>query len=146
MHRLLLRLVLLFTLGFTLAGAARAQVPMPAEVVLAVQATVRSQLSAFAADDADRAFSFAAPGIREMFGTATKFMGMVRDSYPAVYRHAAASFLMPRPDGDFVTQPVHLTDTRGSSWIAIYRLQKQADGQWRIAGCVLVPASAGRTV
>jgi hypothetical protein len=142
---LLLRFVLLSTLAFAAALPVRAQAPVPAEVAQAIQATVRSQLSAFAADDAERAFSFAAPGIREMFGNAGNFMGMVRDSYPAVYRHAASSFLAPRADGDFVAQPVHLTDTRGSSWIAIYRLQKQPDGQWRIAGCVLVPAGSGRT-
>ena len=106
---------------------------------------VRAQLAAFAADDAERAFSFAAPELRQMFGTSALFMRMVRDSYPVVYRPASVTFLQPKPDQDVVLQPVHLTDAKGASWLAMYRVQRQADKSWRIAGCILVP-NQSRTV
>ncbi len=107
----------------------------------AAQLVVRAQLDAFAADDAERAFSFAAPSIREMFGTPEQFMRMVRSSYPVVYRPASVTFLKPKPDEKLLVQPVHMTDGRGGSWLAIYRLQRQKDKSWRIAGCVLVAAN-----
>ncbi len=59
------------------------------------RAVVQAQLDAFAADDAPRAFSLAAPGLREVFGNADRFMAMVRSSYPVVYRPASVAFLVP---------------------------------------------------
>ena len=44
----------------------------------AVRAVVQAQLDAFAANDAKRAFSYAAPQLHEMFETPEKFMAMVR--------------------------------------------------------------------
>ncbi len=111
----------------------------------AVQLVVRAQLDAFAADDAARAFSFAAPSIQQMFGTPEQFMSMVRSSYPVVYRPASVTFLQPKRSERMLVQPVHMTDGQGGSWLALYRLQRMKDKSWRIAGCVLV-ADSGRAV
>ena len=46
-------------------------------------------------DDAKRAFSYAAPSIRAMFGTPERFLAMVRAGYPVVYRPPAVTFLIP---------------------------------------------------
>ena len=108
------------------------------------QKVVRAQLDAFAADYAEKAFSLATAAIRQMFGTSTQFIGMVRGSYPAVYRPAAVLFLKPEGAGGELVQPVHLTDQTGATWLALYRLQRQDDKSWRIGGCVLVPR-AGKT-
>ena len=111
----------------------------------AVQAVVRAQLDAFANDNADLAFSFAAPSIREMFGNADNFLKMVRTSYPVVYRPASVSFLQPEPDAKEVVQSVHLTDGQGHAWLAVYRVQRQKDKSWRITGCVVL-AQSGQSV
>ena len=34
-------------------------------------------------------------------------------------------------------QHVELTDTSGVSWTAVYLMEHEADGAWRIEGCVL---------
>lgn len=109
------------------------------------QRLVRAQLDAFAADDAPRAFSYAAASIQQMFGTPEVFLQMVRASYPVVYRPASVTFLKPRPDGADIVQPVHMTDAAGASWLAFYRLVQLEDKSWRIAGCVLAANSAQRT-
>ena len=136
-------------LGLALAGltpAALADQPaVPAPSAKAVQLIVRAQLDAFAADDAKRAYSYAAANIQQMFGTADNFMEMVRTTYPVVYRPASVTFLTPKPQGKVVVQPVHMADGRGATWIAVYRLEQQKDKSWRIAGCVLVP-NGGQTV
>ncbi|MEO7851267.1 MAG: DUF4864 domain-containing protein, partial [Rubrivivax sp.] len=79
-RRSLLTLLLLAPL----LAMADADKPVSPADAAAVRAVVRGQLDAFAADDANRAFSFAASSIRDLFGTADKFMQMVRGSYPMV--------------------------------------------------------------
>ena len=111
----------------------------------AVQRVVQAQLDAFAADNAELAFSFAAPSIKELFGNADNFLQMVRTGYPVVYRPASVSFLQPELDAKEVVQRVHLTDGQGHAWLAVYRLQRQKDKAWRIAGCVVV-AERGQAV
>lgn len=122
------------------AFAQRAHAPAVTEDDMrAAQQIVRAQLAAFAADDADTAFAYATPAIRQMFGTAAQFMRMVRGAYPVVYRPASVVFLKPEAaDGELV-QPVQMTDPSGTPWLAVYRLQRQQDAQWRIGGCVLLP-------
>ncbi len=126
-------------------GSAVAAEGVSAADTRSVRAAVQGQLDAFAVDDAARAFSFAAPGIREMFGSAERFMAMVRTNYPVVYRHASAAFLVPESVGGEVIQGVHFTDGQGVLWLAVYRLQRQVDNIWRISGCQVVESHARTT-
>lgn len=105
----------------------------------AAQAVVRAQLDAFAADDAKKAFSFAAPDVQGMFGTAERFMAMVRSGYGVVYRPASVAFMPPEADDDGVILRVQMTDQQGASWLATYRVVRMRDRSWRIGACVLAP-------
>jgi hypothetical protein len=117
----------------------------------AVRKVVQAQLEAFAADDAERAFSYASTGIRAQFGDATTFMAMVRGGYPMVVRPAAVSFFLPKaepgaaPDPDTAQQNVQFRDREGRLWMATYMLQRQAGAGWRISGCVVV-ADSGKSM
>lgn len=103
-----------------------------------VRAVVEGQLAAFAKDDAKKAFSFAAPNVREALGDAPAFLGMVKRDYPVVYRPASVAFLkVEGKDGDAL-QRVQMLDADGNSWLALYSLQRQKDKSWRITGCVVV--------
>ena len=147
MNRIRRRVVSAVWLGAVLfIGAARAQAePVTAEDAKAVRAVVEAQLAAFAADDAKRAFSYASPSIREMFGTPDRFMEMVRAGYPVVYRPAGVIFLNPvRVEGQLF-EGVQLTDADGSVWLATYRLERQPDRSWRISGCDVQPSSGKMT-
>ena len=130
------------TLAFALGASAPARAePVSAADARAVKAIVGAQLDAFAADDAKRAFSYAAPSIRSMFGTPERFIAMVRAGYPVVYRPAAVTFLLPLQVEGHLFQGVHLTDAAGALWLATYRLERQPDGSLRIAGCDVQPAT-----
>jgi len=59
-----------------------------------------------------------------------------------VYRPAKVLFLSPKALDAAVVQPVQLVDAAGQSWLAMYTLERQADGRWLINGCVLVPDRA----
>lgn len=105
----------------------------------AIRRVIQAQLAAFAADDAEAAFSHAAPAIREMFGgSAQRFMEMVRTGYPVVYRPASVAFLVPEPgDAGKVLQRVQMTDAAGAPWDVVYELERQKkDKAWRITACV----------
>lgn len=112
----------------------------------AIRAVVEAQLAAFAADDAERAFSYAAPAIRTMFGNAEKFVAMVRQGYPVVYRPASVAFLVAETgEAGKLLQRVRMTDAQGGSWNVLYELERQADRAWRITACVAVRASGTTT-
>jgi hypothetical protein len=134
MRRLILILLLAAGIPWGVARAAE----LGAADAQRVRAVIQAQLDAFAADDAKRAFSYAAPQLRRMFGTPETFMRMVRDSYPVVYRHATVAYLKPELEQGAVTQAVHFTDAAGGLWLALYRLERQSDRSWRISACQLV--------
>lgn len=104
----------------------------------AIRTVIESQIDAFRADDGERAYSYAAPGIREMFGDVGRFMSMVRQGYRPVYRPRDYAFgpLRDTPRGP--EQEVFVTDEAGISWVAVYSLEQQPDGSWKISGCRLV--------
>lgn len=104
-----------------------------------VRAVVQGQLTALARDDARRAFSYAAPNVREAVGSAAGFLDLVRRSYPVVYRPASVAFLKPESQDGLVIQRVQMLDHQGKDWLAIYSLQRQKDKAWRITGCQVVP-------
>ena len=140
MARFVAAFCLLLGLAFGASVPARAQ-PVSEVDARAARTIVSAQIEAFAKDDAKRAFSYAAPSIRAMFGTPERFLAMVRAGYPVVYRAARVTFLIPLSDEGDLLQGVHLTDGAGTLWLATYRLERQADGRWRIAGCDLQPAT-----
>jgi uncharacterized protein DUF4864 len=140
-HAILRTGALLFLLA---PGLAPGQSVSPADA-RAVRAVIEAQLEAFRRDDAPRAFSYAAPGIRDSFGTPEKFMAMVREQYAVVYRPRSVSFEEPLMAGEDLVQPVRMTDGYGRAWMAIYPMAKQPDGSWRINGCHLARLPARET-
>ena len=133
MRRALIATALVLALTPVLAGAQA----VSAADARAVRAVIEAQLEAFRRDDAPRAFSYAAPGIRASFGTPENFMAMVREQYAVVYRPRSVSFEEPLMAGADLVQPVRMTDGEGRAWMAIYPMAKQPDGSWRINGCHL---------
>ncbi len=109
-----------------------------------VRTVVQSQLAAFAKDDANKAFSYAAPNIRKTFGTAAVFLDMVRRSYPVVYRPASVAFLTPEGAANQAVQRVQMQDAAGDAYLAVYTLERQKNKAWRITGCQ-VAANKGQT-
>lgn len=153
-----LRRCLGFVLMFGLLAPVAAGTAMLAETdARAVRKVVQAQLDAFAAGDAERAFSYASNSIRAQFGDAAQFMAMVRGGYPMVVRPAAVSYFQAQADdgakaakaakGAEVTvrQTVQLRDREGRIWMATYLLERQSGAGWRIGGCVVV-ADGGKSL
>ncbi len=118
---------------------------VPAEEVAEIRNIILAQIEAFKADDGATAFSFAAPEIRKIFRTPEMFLYMVRRSYPSVYRPRSYTF---RPlmaiDGKTV-QPVVLVSPTGIEETALYIMEKQPDGLWKIAACIMAQPDGSDT-
>ena len=127
--------------GFGFMGTSAVAADVSAADAKSVRAVIQAQFDALAVDDAKAAFALAAPNLREMFGTPDDFIDMVRTSYPVVYRPVSVAFLKPERIDDALFQGVHLTDADGNLWLAMFRMVRQRDKSWRIAGCQVVPAS-----
>jgi Domain of unknown function (DUF4864) len=108
----------------------------------AIRAVVEAQIQALQKDDADTAFYLASPGIRAMFRNPDNFMTMVKQSYEPVYRPRSVIFESLTTLQDNWTQPVLLLSPQGIPVRALYLMEHQRTGDWRINGCYLVPVDS----
>lgn len=130
MRAIVLLIVLLLGLSF----------PARADDVAAAQNVIRSQEQAFARDDAAAAWSHAAPALQELFQRPEIFMQMVQQGYAPVYRHRSFEFGEAKAAGVQIAQRVHIVDDNSEAWEALYTLERQPDGSYRITGCSLLKA------
>ncbi|MGB3139936.1 MAG: DUF4864 domain-containing protein [Aestuariivirga sp.] len=103
------------------------------------QRIITAQISAFRADDGQTAYGYAAPVVRNIFPTPEIFISMVKRGYGPVYRPQSFSFTealidaMGRP-----AQKMLVVGPDGKTYEALYSMEKQPDGTWRISGCTLL--------
>lgn len=105
----------------------------------AFQSIITGQIDAFRADDGPRAYSYAAPSIKRIFSSPDIFMQMVRQGYMPVYR--PQSFRFGETALDPLGRPVQrvtIVGPNGKTYEALYSMERQPDGSWRINGCTLV--------
>lgn len=134
-------------LGFVVAVllAAPLQVQgQTADQQAAIVDVIQNQLNAFNRDDGADAYGYAAPNIKTIFPSVDIFMQMVRGGYGFLIDPAGVEFLDIRSDGGALYQAVRVIDRDGKRRIAIYHMEQQEDGSWKIAGVYITddPAAA----
>jgi hypothetical protein len=107
----------------------------------AIQRVISSQLAALRAGEAARAFSFAAPGIQTQFGDPRAFMAMVRESYSPLLDARYTEFLEGAVIDGVVVQPLRLIAPDNTVLVALYTMERQKAGGWRISGCMIAPST-----
>jgi hypothetical protein len=118
---------------------------LPAEDWTAIRKVIDDQLQALKRGDGVRAMTYAAPGIREQFGTPDNFMRMVRDGYGALLAARRTQFLEGAVIEQVIVQPLRLVLPDDTVLVALYQMQRQPDGQWRISGCLIAPSTVQST-
>ena len=119
--------------------------PLPASAQTAeqpsapIQQTIQSQIDAMAADDFTAAFSFAAPNIKGMFGTAGQFEMMVRQGYPMVVAPRNVRMLELRTVAGNLWQRVLMVDGAGATHLLDYMMVETPEG-WQIGAVHLLPS------
>ena len=132
-------LLVLAALPF-LAATARADDPKAAG-----QDVIESQINAFLNDDMATAYSFAAPQIKNLFPDEARFFDMVKKGYAPVYRPGNFAFGRGEVNGDGMVQEVLIAGPDGQDWTALYMLQRQPDGSWKIAGVRMLKSALPQT-
>jgi Domain of unknown function (DUF4864) len=111
----------------------------------AIKVVIGDQLTALKAGDGTKAMAFSVPGIRQQFRTPERFLRMVREGYSALLDARYSTFLDGAVVDGITIQPLQLVLPDNSVVVALYRMEKQKDGIWRIAGCVIAPSTAQST-
>jgi hypothetical protein len=111
----------------------------------AIRNVIDEQLAALRRGDAERAFAFASDGIRERFGDAPTFLRMVRDGYAALLAARHVEYLQGAVIAGATIQPLRLVMGDDTVLVALYQMQKDDAGRWRIAGCVIAPSTVRST-
>jgi hypothetical protein len=134
----MLRILMTILLWAGLATASYAD-DVPADDASEFQRIITSQIDAFKADDGAKAYSFAAPSIQMIYPSSETFMKMVQQGYPQVYRPKSYKFIGAMLDtAGRPAQKVLFIGPDGKAYSALYTMQKQPDGTWKIAGCLIV--------
>ncbi len=132
---------LLLALFLSFAAPSFAQAPAtdvgPADRA-AIRSVITEQLAAFQRDDGGAAFGLAAPSIQQIFRDPETFMAMVRGGYQPVYRPRDVAFRDLLRFESQLVQVVAIVGPDGRRVLALYPMEQQSDGSWRIAGCQLV--------
>ena len=110
-----------------------------------IDRVITAQIEAFRHNDAAAAFALASPGIQAKFGDSTHFIDAVRQAYPQVYRPRSFRFTTLTDDDGRPRQHVEVVGPDGALVTAVYDLEHEADGSWRIAGCTLLKSALRET-
>ncbi len=125
------RLVVCLLVGLLMTTSSYAE-----DNLATARAVIEDQIVAFLNDDVDSAYSLAAPGIKKTFPEPQRFIEMVKRRYAPVYRPGNYAFgrALSETDGATIAQELLITGPKGKNWRAVYVLERQDDGQYRING------------
>ncbi len=109
----------------------------------AARSVVGAQIEAFLNGDFEKAYTFASPGIRQKFPTLEQFMTMVQRGYQPVFRPGNYGFGRIEERGGEIVLEVLISGPDGKDYTAIYFMERQDDGSWKIAGVNIRQGAAG---
>jgi hypothetical protein len=135
---LILSLAVIVTLS-----PARAEDPLDT-----TRSMIEAQIRAFLQDDPERAYSYAAPGIKAVYPDKNVFFAMVKKSYEPVYHPGNYAFGRSRSidNGAMIYHEVLISGRDGKDWTAIYQVIRQPDGSYKIGGVQILPDTASKGI
>ena len=102
------------------------------------QFIIQSQIQAFLDENAELAYSYAAPLIKMKFNNPLEFMSMVKNYYEPVYNPKQFYFIDARYFEGAIYHQLQVISQQDESFLATYSLI-QDGGKWKISGCAVYP-------
>lgn len=136
-----LRGLAVIAFGCWFCAASAAAPTLAAAEWQAIQKVISAQRAAIVAGDAARAFAFASPGIQQQFGDAATFLAMVDAAYAELESARYVEFLEGAVIEGTVVQPLRLIGADNTVRVALYTMEKQSNGDWRISSCRIAPST-----
>jgi len=109
------------------------------------QSAIANQIESFRSGDHEQAFSHASPNLKKMFGSTANFIRMVKSGYGAIYGARSWAFGRSRAVSGTFYQEVQIVGPKGNNWTALYSMQQQADGSWKITAVQMKRGDAQTT-
>ena len=102
------------------------------------QFIIESQIQAFLDENAELAYSYAAPLIKMKFNNPQEFMYMVKNYYEPVYNPKQFQFIDAKYFEGAIFHQLQVISQKNESFLATYSLI-QDEGKWKISGCAVYP-------
>lgn len=106
--------------------------------VEAFREVIALHINAIHRNDAEAAYKLATPKIQSLFPTPQAFMRTVRKLYQPIYQAEQYSFEKAIVLEREIVQPVRIAISPDLPLLALFVLEQQSDGAWRIGGCILL--------
>ena len=129
--------ILIIITILSLSGLAKSETSFEKEFS-ETQSVIESQIQAFLDENAELAYSFAAPLIKMKFTNAFEFMSMVKNYYEPVYNPKQFYFLEAKYYEGAIYHQLQVISQKNESFLATYSLI-QDEGRWKISGCAVYP-------
>ena len=131
------KLILIITTILSLSGLAKSETSFEKEFS-ETQSVIESQIQAFLDENAELAYSYAAPMIKMKFTNPVEFMSMVKNYYEPVYNPKQFYFLEAKYYEGAIYHQLQVISQKNESFLATYSLI-QDEGRWKISGCAVYP-------
>ena len=129
--------ILIIITILSLSGLAKSETSFEKEFS-ETQSVIESQIQAFLDENAELAYSYAAPLIKMKFTNPIEFMSMVKNYYEPVYNPKQFYFLEAKYYEGAIYHQLQVISQKNESFLATYSLI-QDEGRWKISGCAVYP-------
>lgn len=129
--------ILIIITILSLSGLAKSETSFEKEFS-ETQSVIESQIQAFLDENAELAYSHAAPLIKMKFTNPIEFMSMVKNYYEPVYNPKQFYFLEAKYYEGAIYHQLQVISQKNESFLATYSLI-QDEGRWKISGCAVYP-------
>ena len=129
--------ILIIITILSLSGLAKSETSFEKEFS-ETQSIIESQIQAFLDENAELAYSYAAPMIKMKFTNPVEFMSMVKNYYEPVYNPKQFYFLEAKYYEGAIYHQLQVISQKNESFLATYSLI-QDEGRWKISGCAVYP-------
>ena len=129
--------ILIIITILSLSGLAKSEISFEKEFS-ETQSVIESQIQAFLDENAELAYSYAAPLIKMKFTNPVEFMSMVKNYYEPVYNPKQFYFLDAKYYEGAIYHQLQVISQKNESFLATYSLI-QDEGRWKISGCAVYP-------
>tara|TARA_E500000081_G_C5930809_1_gene260615 strand:+ start:17 stop:442 length:426 start_codon:yes stop_codon:yes gene_type:complete len=129
--------ILIIITILSLSGLAKSETSFEKEFS-ETQSVIESQIQAFLDENAELAYSYAAPLIKMKFTNPFEFMSMVKNYYEPVYNPKQFYFLEAKYYEGAIYHQLQVISQKNESFLATYSLI-QDEGRWKISGCAVYP-------
>lgn len=106
----------------------------------AIRVVVQSHLWALANQQSKLLFLTASTSLKSTYVTPEALLAKMTQVHKPIVAGSLERFDGLRNQGTNPVQGVYIKDERGRQWLASYLLEKDVAGNWKIAGCIIVPA------